>query len=323
MKEKLSTPDEAIYKAIEDQFGIPVKQLEFVSIGESSWMYKAATQDGANLAIKIQTADNSAVDELRRQLTQQNYAFTPKAHLTVGGNFQGRMGELYISVEDYIEHGEVKAFDAEPDEAFLEILGKALSELHSLKAPTPGDSPIPAETFHSSYLDLAQSTLVVFKDWSSGKPEAQPILDILDGKAQAVQDIFARSTELGSHLAEKNLPFVLTHGDLHFGNTLEGANGELYIIDWDHTLLARPGHDLMYFNDEQLTAISKGYGADLLASQDELGYYRNHLMLRFIWFWLNKGMAATSAEELAAVTETITTTFNDSPHFLRALGQKA
>lgn len=41
-------------------------------------------------------------------------------------------------------------------------------------------------------------------------------------------------------------------------------------------------------------------------------------MLRFIWFWLNKGMAATGAKELAVVTEMITTIFNDS---LRALEQ--
>lgn len=109
---------------------------------------------------------------------------------------------------------------------------------------------------------------------------------------------------------------------MHFGNTLETRDGKFYLIDWDSTIIGGIGHDLMYFNDAQLVDISLGYGNDLLADQENLQYYRNHLMLRFVWFWLNKAMSTNSAQDLQAVADTFTTAFDNSDYLLRALGAR-
>lgn len=321
MKEKLTMPDEEIGQAVKEQFALDVEVVDFVPIGESSWMYKATNDDDGLVAIKIQKTDKPGTDELRRQLVQQQYPYVPKLYLTLDGKAQGRLGELYVSVEDYVEHKEVRPFDSQPDDTYLANLGKALKHLHSLQAPVPEDSIIPVETFRSSYLDLAQSTLTSFMTWASNKPEVQQLVDVLESRPQDIQTIFSRSIGLGVKLAEEPQPLVLTHGDVHFGNILDSTDGSMYLVDWDDTLIALPSHDLTYFTDAQIAAISKGYGTDLLANQDELGYYRNHLMLRYLWFWLNKTMETESVSEREAVTKSVAEILNDSPYLLRALGR--
>jgi aminoglycoside phosphotransferase (APT) family kinase protein len=245
----------------------------------------------------------------------------PEVHLTISGKTQANMGGLYVSVEQYIEHSGIKVHDSAPDKEYLMSLGKALSSLHEVEIPKiDSASPIPVETFQSSYLIPAQETLALFMDWCTDKPPAQDARNLLTEKAESIQALFDRSIVLGAKLKVDPPKLVLTHGDVHFGNTIETDDSHFYIVDWDLAMIGGAGHDLMYFSDAQLVDISLGYGSDLLADQDNLQYYRNHLMLRFVWFWLNKAMTAKDDESLRSVTETISTTLNDSDYMMRALG---
>ncbi len=323
MKKALENVERSLQQTIGEQFGVNIQQLDFVPIGESSWLYKATDAEGRSLAVKVQKDNNPAVDEARRLLAESEFPYVPAIHLAKDGNVQAAMGDFYVSVEDYVEHDDVKAHDATPEKDYLITLGKILRSLHSVVLPPiNGTSPIPIETFRSLYLSPAQESVVDFMDWSVDKPEARAIRDIVESNTDTINALFARSTELGPQLAAKQPELTLTHGDVHFGNILEAVNGEFYIVDWDSTIIGGVGHDLMYFSDKQLADISLGYGRDLLQDQENLQYYRNHLMLRFIWFWLNKARSSTTEQGLQAVTETIAATFDNSDYLLRALGRR-
>lgn len=324
MKEALDNAETNLQQTIGEQFGVDIQQFNFVPIGESSWLYKATDTEGQLLAVKVQKDSNPAVDEARRLLARADYSYVPAIHLTKDGNVQAVMGDLHVSVEDYIEHDDVKAHDATPDKNYLITLGKALRSLHSIAVtPANSTSPIPVETFRSLYLSPAQESVARFMDWSADKPETQTIRHIVESNTGTIDALFARSIELGSQLAAKQPQLTLTHGDVHFGNILEAKDGGFYIIDWDSTIIGGIGHDLMYFSDKQLADISLGYGSDLLQDQENLQYYRNHLMLRFVWFWLDKARSSTTEQGLQAVTETIATTFDNSDYLLRALGRNS
>ena len=254
-------------------------------------------------------------------MAESGYPYIPKLRLTKDGKVQATMGKLHVSIEEYIEHDNVNAHDATRDQSYLVTLGKALRSLHNVEvSPADNNGPIPVETFQSVFLAPARKSIAAFTKWSDSKPEAQAIMNMLASKADTIKALFARSTELGVKLAAKQPKLMLTHGDVHFGNILETRDGGFYIIDWDWAMIGGAGHDLMYFSDAQLADISLGYGSDLLADQNNLQYYRNHLMLRFVWFWLNKAMTATSDKDLGAASDAITTTFDDSDYLLRALG---
>ena len=320
MKEALSLPDERLQNTTSKNFNLDIIDLKFIPMGESSWLYKARTNKGDEVALKVQRNINPAVDEARRLLVQQNYNHAPQVYLTVNGQVQAPMGELYVSIEDYIDHHDIKAYNAMPDASYLALLGKSLRELHGLAPPDQKASQIPVETFNPMYRKPTQQMIMDFKEWATSKDIARPTLDLLTNKAQIIEDLFARSVKLGINLAAQDLPLYLTHGDVHFANTIEATDGKLYLIDWDNAMMARPAHDLMYFTDEQIVGISAGYGQDLLATPDELAYYRNHLMLRAVWFWLSKLMQSNSSIDFKHTASSLITIFDDSPYLLRALG---
>lgn len=322
MKEALDIHADYLIQVIGEQFAITIQRLEFVPIGESGWFYKGIDTEGRPLAVKVQKNRNPAVDEVRRLLADSQYPSAPTIHLTVDGMSQTMMNRLYISVEEYVDHSRASTHDSKPSKGYLLKLGKALRSLHDIAAPLSRETgSIPVETYQSLYLSSAQRSIAQFMNWSNNDPGTQEIKRIIDANKDTINDLYQRSVRIGAQLAAKRPRLMLTHGDVHFGNILEVGNGGLILVDWDSTMIAGSGHDFMYFSDSQLADISLGYGADVLEDKDNLQYYRNHLMLRFIWFWLNKAMASTTDQGLQSVTETIATTFDNSPYLLRALGR--
>jgi hypothetical protein len=109
---------------------------------------------------------------------------------------------------------------------------------------------------------------------------------------------FEQSGLLEKQLQNEYQPFVLTHGDVHFGNVLQSEDSRLYLIDWDWAALGLREYDLMYFDDEQLRVLSIGYEQDLLSRRSALDYFPTNLIIRALWFWINKALKPENNEEL-------------------------
>ncbi|RCX18220.1 phosphotransferase family enzyme [Fontibacillus phaseoli] len=87
------------------------------------------------------------------------------------------------------------------------------------------------------------------------------------GSAEGLDGLLHGLTEGEAYLGTR----VLSHGDLHLGNYARGANGRLYIIDWEHMHLNTPFWDLYHLLDMSHPLFPK----NLPASEREklLGYY--------------------------------------------------
>lgn len=99
---------------------------------------------------------------------------------------------------------------------------------------------------------------------------------------ETISVILERAESLSKTIQETDLEFVLCHADIHTANLLLTDDDQIYIVDWDETMLAPKERDLLFiigsiFNDtsngrwEQL--FFEGYGkteVDPLA----LAYYR-------------------------------------------------
>jgi spectinomycin phosphotransferase len=76
---------------------------------------------------------------------------------------------------------------------------------------------------------------------------------------------------------------VLCHADIHTANVLVGADGQLWIVDWDEAVLAPQERDLMFVMgggiDDQMVRpqdealFFQGYGASTIDAL-ALAYYR-------------------------------------------------
>jgi spectinomycin phosphotransferase len=114
-------------------------------------------------------------------------------------------------------------------------------------------------------------------------PAAQALATVWHERRDDIHTLVARAEELGRRLAQRAPAFVLCHADIHTANVLLDGGGQVWIVDWDDTVLAPKERDLMFVvgggisrrlvgpREEEL--FLQGYGAttvDPLA----LAYYR-------------------------------------------------
>jgi spectinomycin phosphotransferase len=61
-----------------------------------------------------------------------------------------------------------------------------------------------------------------------------------------IRAVVERAEQLAQHMQQQTASFVLCHSDLHAGNVLVSADGQLTIVDWDNPVLAPKERDLMF-----------------------------------------------------------------------------
>jgi spectinomycin phosphotransferase len=122
-------------------------------------------------------------------------------------------------------------------------------------------------------------------------PAAQDLASLWHERRDVIHTLVARAEELGRQLAQRAPPCVLCHADIHTNNVLLDADGTVWIVDWDDTVLAPKERDLMFVvggglnrtlvgpREEEL--FLQGYGATTLAPL-ALTYYRYALAVRDI-----------------------------------------
>ena len=77
-----------------------------------------------------------------------------------------------------------------------------------------------------------------------------------------------RAEDLGRRLAEAAPPLVLCHADIHTGNVLLDAEGRVWIVDWDETILAPRERDLMF--------VVGGISSKLVGPREEALFFRGY-----------------------------------------------
>lgn len=84
----------------------------------------------------------------------------------------------------------------------------------------------------------------------------------------AIYTLLERVEQLGHRLAQTRLPLVLCHADIHTNNVLVDTAQQLWIVDWDETLLAPRERDLMF--------VAGGISAQLVGPREEAWFFEGY-----------------------------------------------
>jgi spectinomycin phosphotransferase len=140
---------------------------------------------------------------------------------------------------------------------------------------------VPRETYVPSWRSVVADLEKVLSEPVLADPVQQEFAAFWKSRHEQIRTLMDRADALGRQIREASLPLVLCHADLHSRNVLLEGNDELWIIDWDETVLAPKERDLMFFvggianliEPHQTRFFLKGYG-DAAIDPHALAYYR-------------------------------------------------
>jgi spectinomycin phosphotransferase len=91
--------------------------------------------------------------------------------------------------------------------------------------------------------------------WTSG-PYGERTRKLLSSSREGVKALLAHYDRLVQEVTYDDEPWVLTHGEPHSANFIDGADGSLYLIDWDTVRLAPAERDLAALLIDQSEVLS-------------------------------------------------------------------
>lgn len=317
MKTPLDLPESKIIQTVNSAFRIAIGYIDFIPAGEASWLYKAKTNLGEELAIKIQKSVEAAPSEVIAQLTEHHYEWIPESFLTPDSLLWASAHGYYFSVQRFVASEVNYEADSLPDKTYLEQIGAALAALHT-QTLDPAKLPnVQYEPFTLDGVATAKKLLANILENDSDNKDIQRAQQVLATHQSSIEQFFTTMTNHSDALRTSNRALTVVHGDMHFGNILMPKNDHIYLIDWDNTKFSLPEKDIMFYSDDQIRSVSRGYGRNLLEDRVAVQYFRNYLVVRALIFFLQRLTADDKVDSFAA--DKIVEIFDMGPFMQRAL----
>ena len=230
-----------------DTYGITIETIEQLNVGAdpTASVYKATAQDKSIYFVKVKQGlypdlSTIIIDALGRSGVKNLIPCIK----TKQGNLYQISGNLTITVFPYIDGQD--GFSLNLQEGQWRELGKVLKKIHSIQLPASIYDQIPQETYSPNWQKTLKSLETLLTDLTPTDSIAGATQHLLKDNLSTIHLLMDHANRL-SHEIKKHTPdFVLCHGDLHAGNIFIDQTGQIYIIDWDHPILAPKERDLMF-----------------------------------------------------------------------------
>jgi spectinomycin phosphotransferase len=254
MIEKPNITDEKIISALQENYFLPVTDVEFIPLGldSSAWAYRVEAEN-ATYFLKLRSEiPNPAGILIPRFLEEQGIQQVMAPLSTKNGEAWAGADDLFFILYPFIA-GE-RVMDIGMSDTHWVEFGSVLKQLHTTK-PTPELlRQIKRETFVPKQLDFAKDLHSQVKVCKYDDPFQKELAAFWLENYETIETILERTETLAKQIREIDLEFVLCHADIHTANLLLTDDDKIYIVDWDETLLAPKERDLLFvigsiFND--------------------------------------------------------------------------
>ncbi len=246
MLEKPAISEETLLVSLQQEYAISGASIDFLPIGADpdAAVYRAVAADGAPYFVKLRTGAFSEITvTLPGFLHDQGLRQVIAPLVTRTGRRWASLGAGALIVYPFVAGRDGYATDLTP--AHWAEFGAALRRLHTLALPQALRAQLPREAFSTRWRDAVHG----FLDRAAARfddPVAAETAAFLRANRTAIETLVEHAAQLAAALCAQTPEFVLCHTDAHAGNLLLGADGDLYIVDWDNPLLAPKERDLMF-----------------------------------------------------------------------------
>jgi spectinomycin phosphotransferase len=281
-----------LVETVRREYGPEVERLTFVPVGWVAYCYIADCVGGERYFLKL----NNDSGEIPYAASNRDfylplsYQLCTKGILphvacpvrTRTGQFTAPFEEHVLILFDFIE-GETVGFGDLSDDILVK-LARLVGILHKSISQIKVEHPF-YERFDIAFEDDWVNTFDVLEGiTSSDRWGKRELRDLLLPRRDEILAHLRRLKELQTLARATGKEMVVCHTDLHGGNLMTDARGNLYILDWENAMIAPPEHDLFfwagydYFWDSFLPIYEREFGPARLDS-DVFGfyYYRRNL----------------------------------------------
>jgi len=280
MIEKPNIKDEKIINTLNENYLILVSDIEFLPVGNdsSAWAYRVDAKNKVSYFLKI-----------RKEISNRAGLFVPRFLKDNGieqviAPLSTKTQELWVNIDGFafILYPFITGNEAMKvgmtDVQWMEF-GSTLKQIHATELTTHILKYVKHESFIPKWSRLAKMLHEQVNIREYDDPYQRQLAIFWKENNEKIQTLVERAEILGKRLQHTNLEFVLCHADIHTANILITQKQNMFIVDWDDTLLAPKERDLMFVlgentvetREEQL--FFKGYGR-MEINPLALAYYR-------------------------------------------------
>lgn len=313
MLDKPDYPDAEIIAFLAEHHPFTATQLTFLPLGfdPNAAAYRADTAEGQRYFVKFK---RGAFDEmtllvphfLREQQIEAVIAPIPAR----SGELRVRFHEYNVMIYPFVEAQNGFVTPLSPHN--WQQLGAVMRGMHSANIPPALRQRLRRESYTPYWRDVVRN----YQARIRGEKAADEMAALVQHWPSEIDYLVRQAERLGTMLVANPPPEVLCHADLHAGNVLIDTAGELFVVDWDDTLLAPKERDLMFVGAgiggvwdraEEAIWFSDGYGATAI-DPIPLVYYLHERIVQDIAVTIieiEKGQhsAENRAAELQAVAD--------------------
>jgi len=268
----LEPPDlahDTIVAAVRAGYGIDLCALAFLPIGydSSAWAYRVAATDGAEYFLKVRAGIiNVAALLVPRFLHDRGVTETVAPIPTVNGALWAGVAEYALNLYPFIEG--VTATDHGMTERQWQTYGAALRQIHAMAPPPELARALRQEAFTPEWGDAVRRVEAAVTTRTFTDPIEHELATFWRERRDDIRALLERAVALGRQLRTTDPPLVLCHADIHTWNLMIDTRDQLWIVDWDETLLTPKERDLMF--------IVGGIAAGLVQPHEEAWFFRGY-----------------------------------------------
>jgi spectinomycin phosphotransferase len=276
--------NETLRASLSARYGLAVADLTLLPLGQdsSAWVYRMETADGAPYFLKVRRRVTNPPSLLvPRYLHDQRIAQVVAPLSTTTQTLWAEVAGYALILYPFVAGPTGKAYGMAPQQ--WTAFGAILRQIHATTLPPNLVQIMQRESFLPHGADLVRGLEAHLGGQTFADSAAEALATFWHERREDLRTLVARAEDLGRRLAQRAPAFVLCHTDIHTNNVLLDAGGQVWIVDWDETVLAPKERDLMFvaggginselvgLHEEEL--FLQGYGPTTLDPL-ALAYYR-------------------------------------------------
>lgn len=280
MIEKPGISDQKIIVTLNENYSVQVNHIEFMPIGNdaSAFTYRVETENQTSYFLKLKKGHSNFAGLFVPRFLKDNGIKQAIAPLST------KSQELWVHVGDFalilypfitgMEAIQVGMTDAQWTE-----FGSALKRIHAAKLDENTLPYVAQESFSPKWSGRARTLHEQVNVRNYDDPYQKQLAIFWKENNEKIQTLIERAETIGKRLQQTDLDFVLCHADIHTANILITQDQNMFIVDWDETLLAPKERDLMFIlsgdtiHTREEQRFFDGYGK-VKINQPALAYYR-------------------------------------------------